>query len=132
MTYFADLSEYTYRKHPQDDKAVNVGWLDLGHEFPIGETPLAFKERLFKFCLHPVNHARGFHPCPFCTSNPDRYPVKVMENKIVFHFGSAEIRVITAERTYAAPNMIYHYVVAHNYLPPEEFVEAVLENLPQE
>ena len=42
--------------------------------------------------------------------------------------GSAEIRVFSNEGvTYAAPNLIYHYIVDHHYLPPEEFIRAVLE-----
>ena len=39
--------------------------------------------------------------------------------------GSAEIRVFGREEgTYAAPDLIYHYVVDHHYLPPEEFIKA--------
>ena len=40
--------------------------------------------------------------------------------------GSAEIRVRGANRVYAAPELVYHYVVAHQYKPPREFIEAVL------
>ena len=32
-----------------------------------------------------------------------------------------------AGATYAAPNLIYHYVVDHQYLPPDAFVRAVLD-----
>jgi len=28
---------------------------------------------------------------------------------------------------YAAPDLIYHYVVEHHYCPPDEFIQAVLE-----
>jgi hypothetical protein len=45
--------------------------------------------------------------------------------------GNGEIRVIGASAIYAAPTLIYHYVVAHSYQPPEEFIEAVLTSLPQ-
>ena len=38
-----------------------------------------------------------------------------------------EIRVRGDERTvYAAPTLIVHYVEAHRYRPPEEFIAAVL------
>ncbi len=41
--------------------------------------------------------------------------------------GSAEIRVFGSNGvTYAAPDMIYHYVAEHEYKPPDEFIEAVL------
>jgi hypothetical protein len=40
--------------------------------------------------------------------------------------GSAEVRVVGAGVTHAAPDLIYHYVVRHEYRPPEEFIRAVL------
>lgn len=30
--------------------------------------------------------------------------------------------------TYAAPALIYHYVLVHSYSPPEEFVRSVVES----
>jgi hypothetical protein len=42
--------------------------------------------------------------------------------------GSAEAWISDHRGTvYAAPNLIYHYVRDVGYLPPEEFVEAVVE-----
>jgi len=42
--------------------------------------------------------------------------------------GFAEIRVFGRNgKIYAAPNLIYHYVTAHSYRPPDEFIQAVLE-----
>jgi hypothetical protein len=37
MTYFADLTPYTYLEH--DEPAVNIGWLDAEHAFPKGQCP---------------------------------------------------------------------------------------------
>jgi len=40
--------------------------------------------------------------------------------------GYAEIRVFGERgRIYAAPNLLYHYVIVHHYKPPEEFVHAL-------
>jgi hypothetical protein len=40
--------------------------------------------------------------------------------------GWAEIRVFGDDgKVYAAPNMIYHYVTAHHYKPPDAFVRAL-------
>ncbi len=45
--------------------------------------------------------------------------------------GAAEIRVLSRMGTvYAAPNLIYHYVSAHGYKPPEEFLDAALTGIP--
>lgn len=41
--------------------------------------------------------------------------------------GSAEIVVKSSSgQVFVAPNLIVHYIEAHSYLPPREFVEAVL------
>lgn len=45
---------------------------------------------------------------------------------MLLRVGSAEIRVFYQGKTYAAPNLLYHYVVEHHYQPPSEFIEAVL------
>jgi hypothetical protein len=41
---------------------------------------------------------------------------------------SAEIRVVGNNgRVYASPMMLVHYVEAHGYLPPQEFIDAVMQ-----
>jgi hypothetical protein len=41
--------------------------------------------------------------------------------------GSAEVRVFDPEgkAAFAAPNLLYHYVAVHHYLPPAEFLAAI-------
>jgi hypothetical protein len=42
--------------------------------------------------------------------------------------GNGEIRVTSATGiTYVAPALVRHYIVAHGYLPPREFIDAVIE-----
>ena len=43
-----------------------------------------------------------------------------------FKLGDAQIRVrgLNGE-VYASPNLIYHYVQAHHYRPPQAFIDAV-------
>jgi hypothetical protein len=61
-----------------------------------------------------VKQTRGRYECDFCTGKEKPG-------------SSAEVRVPGKNgRVYAAPHMIHHYVVAHGYLPPEEFIQAVL------
>jgi hypothetical protein len=39
--------------------------------------------------------------------------------------GDAEIHVQDAKgRTFIAPDLLYHYILAHGYCPPREFIEA--------
>jgi hypothetical protein len=146
MTYYPDLSPYQYRETStpaQRDReppvygvanTVNVGWLDGAEPFSTGETSGEFRERLLEFCLqgHDFNLTRGPHSCnlPECPVEPDRFgrrhPPPVRRGKQTAYQGSSEIRVVGEAAIYAAPTMIYHYVVDHNYQPPDEFVEAVL------
>ena len=42
--------------------------------------------------------------------------------------GTSETRVFSSDGiVYAAPTLIYHYISAHNYCPPEEFLVAMKE-----
>lgn len=114
MTFFEDLTAYTYL-HPEEERpgTVNIGWLARRHPFPTGKTSAAFRARLRQICQRVVKRTRGFHSCDFC------------KGRVKPH-SSAEIRVEGDGRVYAAPELVYHYVVAHAYKPPEEFIAALL------
>jgi hypothetical protein len=112
MSFFPDLSPYTYFPH-ETPGTVNVGWLERSNSFAVGKTSEEFRARLLQLCERPVRQTRGIHLCPFCRG----------KNRVG---GSAEIRVAGVDKVYAAPELIHHYVVAHGYKPPEEFVTAVL------
>lgn len=121
MSYYQDLSPYEYAQ--PEPNTLNIGWLSRRHEFPQGETGKEFQDRLRDFCSedYVVHLMLGFHPCPFCPT--------ALEKRIeppMLNLGNGEIRVIGALAIYSAPTLIYHYVVAHNYKPPDEFVQAVL------
>lgn len=116
MSFFPDLTPYTYF-HSDDDPpgTVNVGWLDAAHPYPTGRTSKAFRAKLAKLCERRVKQTRGRFHCPFC---------KGLERDRAA--SSAEMRVPGNGRVYAAPLLVHHYVVAHDYWPPDEFVAAVL------
>jgi hypothetical protein len=42
--------------------------------------------------------------------------------------GGNEIRVLAGEKVFAAPVLIFHYVISHRYRPPEEFIQAVMRS----
>jgi len=138
MTWFPDLSQYTYMQDSylreltpegQDTQVkLNVGWLDSGHDFPVGEPPAGFLDDLAQLCATNAHaRTRGWHRCNLPHEQQLEYPftIKVDGNQIPL--GSAEIRVSSADGTMlTAPNLVWHYVDYHRYLPPPEFVEAVL------
>jgi hypothetical protein len=113
VAFFEDLSPYTYFPEKESLEIVNVGWLDRAHPFPTGETTEEFRAKLGRLCERRHKQTRGFHPCYFC---------KGQERPT----SSAEMRVAGNGRVYAAPSLVHHYVVAHGYRPPDEFVAAVL------
>jgi hypothetical protein len=110
MAYFPDLTRYDYKPFRKDshEKLLNVGWLDGDSDYPRSRVEEGLLEKLLEQCKAALNRTRGWHHCPFCTE----YPVVVMtRDGKRLALGDAEIRVEGVEGiTYAAPNVIYHYV----------------------
>jgi hypothetical protein len=122
--YFKDLAPYVYLKGEPDNNVLTVGWLDGEHAFTKGLAPASALERVLALCFKPVNQARGFHQSPFLKPAPLGYPVEYKGRTMLL--GSAEIRVLgRAGKSYAAPNLIYHYMKDCGYLPPLEFLDAL-------
>jgi len=114
MAYFPDLSPYTYFDSKGElPNTVNIGWLERGHPFPTGPTGKQFRDKLGLLCAMPVNQTRGIFSCPFCKGRDKPG-------------SSCEMRVAGEGKAYAAPSLVHHYVEAHDYRPPDEFIAAVL------
>ena len=130
MTYCEDLSPYSYLPEtvPEGVTVRCVGWLDGEHPFATGEPPEGFLAELGVLCAeHTTAQTRGMHWCELCPADAVQYPVLERIGGKDVPLGSAEIRVLTPNGEWlAAPDLVYHYVRAHRYLPPEVFVEAVL------
>ena len=99
---------------------LGVGWLRHDVAFMKGDVekfPDGFLERLLIFCETDfgVCETPGQRTCPICRHKIPPY-------------GSAEIRVLSKSDIYAAPDLIHHYITAHQYRPPDEFVQATLDS----
>jgi|WetSurMetagenome_2_1015567.scaffolds.fasta_scaffold177057_2 hypothetical protein len=136
--YFSDLTPYRLVR-PYDDNTLTIGWLQSDHEFAKGECSKEFLAQLFELCQRPCALTRGHHTCDLCPPVETReYHLKdgrrirtdqlvIQQDGIDLFLGNGEIHVPgVSGRSYRAPTLIYHYVLAHNYQPPLEFVEAVL------
>jgi len=125
MAYYKDLSRYEYSKVPYKcaGELYNVGWLERCAPFPKGVVAPELVEKLLALCKFPINRYRGWHGCHFCPE----YPVRIADSEGEFCLGDGEIRVPAADGTltYVAPNLIYHYVVTHQYLPPDIFLDGL-------
>ena len=134
--FFPDLSPYEHSWPGEYEAAYcglpvkSIGWLSGDHAFPTGDVPEELPRRLLHLCatqLHrnPSLRMMGSHNCEFCLNSQPGAAVDVPGRGRI-HLGSDEIRVGGPDCTYAAPNLIYHYVTAHRYRPPDEFMAAVL------
>jgi len=107
-----DLEPYTYNLFGRNinKNILGVGWLDENRPYNKGEVPIAFIEKLKK--AKKINHTKGWHDCPFCGKAR----------------GSCEIIVRNNNKTYLAPELIIHYIENHNYAPPQEYINVVINN----
>jgi hypothetical protein len=58
----------------------------------------------------------GFHTCEYCRADGVPPATSSGETTITFMNG----------RSYNVPDMLPHYVLEHNYRPPEQFIEDVM------
>lgn len=116
MAFYADLSTVTQAACGPHVRAI--GWLAKSHEFTTGTSSPAFVERLAEFVARAghaedalgLPHLMGPHRCELC-------------EQVI---GIQNLGVVWRSVVFIAPELVHHYVVAHAYLPPAEFVEAVL------
>ena len=113
--YFPDLSTKCSADHGECVRAI--GWLAAGQDFPKGEVPPQFLEKLREHLKVPWQTIKfwGSHRCELCPPNSHA----PSDSNNLWIPGDAVV--------YVAPAMILHYIEAHQYKPPDEFITAVLE-----
>ena len=123
MTYFVDLSPYSYLQELVRAKTRNIGWLDQKHDFRKAVPCEADIDILWEFCKVSIAQTRGVHPCSICKVDG---PVFAQHDGQSLLLGTSEIRVFgDDDEIYSAPTLIFHYMTVHNYLPPNEFMHAL-------
>ena len=120
MTYYPDLGETTMISSGSHVRAI--GWLDDVHDFQTGKSSPEFVHKLSKITENYVASESalgwtfdsffGYHTCELCGK---------------FEHGG-NCGVPAGQVLYVAPAMISHYVEEHEYLPPQQFIDAVLES----
>lgn len=122
MPALEDLSpcEYAPGVH-----AFAVGWLAEGRAYTRGEVSREHFRQLAALLVNPWEPVvtAGRHACPFCRFTGG--PGSVVSDGCVVPVGSRVVFVPSEHRLYVAPSLILHYVDAHAYAPPAEFVAAV-------
>jgi hypothetical protein len=116
MTFFPDLCESTMVSTGKHVRAI--GWLSKEHVYTTGSTTDEFASRLAKICQNWTSCPEelgfgmfmGWHTCEFC----GRFRA------------DGNIGIPAGDLLYIAPEMIHHYVTAHQYSPPSEFIDAIM------
>jgi hypothetical protein len=127
MTFFADLTEYTYLRDAMRPGTKNIGWLKEAADFKLANHPSSLVERVWNTCGISVAQTRGFFVCPLCKKFSVSFAVRGSQSLFL---GTSEIRVFSRRGDiYAAPTLIYHYMETHNYCPPDEFLTALIEGM---
>jgi hypothetical protein len=143
MAYFPDLSPYNYSA-PTQPGVVHVGWLCSAHPYPKGSVAPHLIDKLKVLAEQPVELFRGYHVCDLCGPGITLTKERISNGEIrltvcsfghdddlqgntdpTFKIGIQSDLIFVRKVTYAAPVLIVHYVEAHNYLPPTEFLHAV-------
>lgn len=126
--YYEDLSPYHHRLPSILPGVLCVGWIDVFHDYSIGDTPSELIEKIKTLAVCrsrtfeiQVNVVRGLRPCPFC----GREIYLVMQSGQKLMLGMSELWFPTAGGWLAAPSLVIHYIENHRYLPPPVFLQAV-------
>jgi len=116
MSYYPDLSVCDYFPLKHDGHLIAVGWLEKDSLYKKGNTPPEFYNKLKELLKNPfqVLSFAGIHECSLCLFESEK---NGKENLFVPYNGNI----------YVCPELITHYLNAHFYCPPTEFINAVLE-----
>jgi len=112
-------------------KLISIGWLDPEHSFEKGAVDESFFARLMSLLVNPWQPfaAAGRHPCSFCRFSGGPGTVRYRPprgGEMQVDVGAANVFVPGDGVLYMAPSSIAHYIDAHQYRPPDEFIAAVL------
>src|SRR5262249_12910929 len=107
--------------------------LEKGHDYPRGGVNRRILFKLQKMLVtskeNLIRH-KGYHYCDFCGFYEEPFQPRLAFESKEITLGSSELWVPSAtspDVIYAAPNLIYHYIVVHGYRPPGVFLNAVNE-----
>jgi len=107
--WIEDLSPYS-----DSERIVAVGWLSRDRKYPSGEVPSDVYRKLQELLVQPWQPAvtAGVHRCDLCLYAGEKT-------------GARNLFIPDGTRVFIVPELILHYMNAHQYRPPDEFCRAV-------
>lgn len=125
MTYFKDLDLVRYHDGSccADDwhcPLLAIGWLEKDHDYPSGICSSQVVERLAELrpmfaAAFPAHSFRGWHICSMCSEKTE-----------LLHDSHINLFIPGHEVIYLATGRVDHYINTHSYVPPMEFVDALM------
>ena len=114
LTHFYDLSQCDYFGAETTDRLRAIGWLAAGHNYTTGETDESTFSKLKELLRDPWQPTLtcGLHECELCQFDRPT--------------GHANLFVPAGTSLFICPELIVHYIAAHKYRPPDEFLRAVI------
>jgi hypothetical protein len=138
LEHHEEFSPYLYDTDCSFSEVRNIGWLYKDKEFTSGTVPPNFLPKLEELIFSSrkgafdivVNKIRGFCPCPICG---ERELIIMDDQGRPFYIGSVELWIPKKEEEdcyFATAGLIIHYIMDHQYQPPQEFIDSVLALTP--
>ena len=120
---------------PDDFELFVVGW--LGNSVPIrGKVHTECLDALFEAFIAGrifTDGTSGFHNCELCSRENEWYPngqvgpVIQLRGEHLRVRGHGHYLLRYANRVYISPALLLHYILDHEYKPPDEFILAARE-----
>jgi len=108
-----------------------IGWLSQGEPFSVGEVPEDFFEKLCQLLVSPWSPpalpvTAGGHHCDLCQFSGGVENIQYKHYQIQSR-SSSSLYVPGPKCIYVSPTSVAHYIDAHRYQPPPEYIEAVMQ-----
>jgi hypothetical protein len=118
MTHFDDLAAFDCYGAEGAHSLRAIGWLTKDRPFATGKTDSDAFAKLKVLMQAPWQPmiTLGAHECELCQFDAP--------------CGNANLFVPNGDVVFVCPELIVHYIAAHHYRPPDEFITAVT-NCPQ-
>jgi hypothetical protein len=131
MSWFDDLSPCDYYGEEHAARFRAIGWLEEGRDFRRGKVDLRFVHKLVLLLGEPSPLERSTDPhyCSLCvySRGPSEFHLFQSPGMPSVPMGNRNLVLPGAGFCYVAPSLVLHYMDAHQYVPPDEFIKAVLE-----
>ena len=107
--------------------ARGIGYLSPDRDFLRGEVSDECFDRLIELVRNAPIHWFGYHDCELDPCGSGQPPAELRDRGMLIPTRcSTDILVPGAEVLYVAPALILHYIRFHRFLPPADFLEAVM------